>query len=275
MIPMGPTTRIVLALCIFIAATNAVAHAQTTATTTATPSDVLQVIPLQEAPGQASVVFGVPFMNTQLLQMLRQHTSHSDWRTSDNMLVPRTFIFDALHKRMIGPGLQLGDFNNPANLRLGRVPTNDRDEPDVTARLAPGTIVGQICSMGWGRKGFTACQAALQFITFDETSGGLCISLETGKDGSTPPYPPSFPNGVPFTSQDLVCHVLVYPNGTMVVGLNTDPNQRPKFSLVVNGNGEFNGNVMINGDLTVTGTVHAAGFDATRGPKAANTQPQY
>src|SRR5262249_11947289 len=155
----------------------------------------LQVVPLEESPGRASVIFGAPFVNSDLMQLLRAHTSHSDWRTSDNMLVPRTFIYDALHKRLIGPGLQLGDFNNPANLRLGLVITNEREERDGAAGPAPGTIVGQICSMGWGRRGFTACRAALQFITFDESSGGICISLETGKDGSTPPYPPAWPNG--------------------------------------------------------------------------------
>ena len=266
----GPKNQLVILLFVILTAAASLAAAQTSET--ATPDDALQVVPLVEAPGQASVVFGAEFINSGLIQLLRGHTSRSDWRTSDNMLVPRTFIYDALHKRLIGPGLQLGDFNNPANLRLGRVLTNEKDEPDLKARHTPGTIVGQICSMGWGPKGFTACQAALQFITFDENSGGLCISLETGKDGFTPPYPPAWPNGVPFTKQDVVCHVLVFPNGTMVVGLNTDPNQRPKSSLVVNGNGEFNGNVVINGDLTVTGTIRAAGFSPTREPQAANAQ---
>src|SRR5258705_9066514 len=262
----GPRTRSVMALLAIFAATTTVATAQT-ATTTTTPDDALQVVPLQESPGQASVVFGGPFVNPALLQMLRSHTSHSDWRTSDNMLFPRTFVYDALHKRLIAPGLQLGDVNNPANLKLGRIMTNDKDEPDTTKRHVPGTIVGQICSLGWGPKGFTACQAALQFITFDENTGGLCISLETGKDGSTPPYPPSWPDGVPFTKQDLVCHVLIYPDGTLVVGVNTDPRQRPKFSLVVNGNGELNGNVVINGDLTVTGAVRAGTFVPSKDSK--------
>lgn len=228
--------------------------------TAQTPNEALQVVPLQESPGQSSVIFGGPYLNSGLIQLLRAHTSHSDWRTSDNMLFPRTFVYDALHKRLIGPGLQLGDVNNPANIKLGRIVTNDRDEPDTTKRHVPGTIIGQICSQGWGPKGFTACQAALQFITIDENTGGLCISLETGKDGSTPPYPPSWPDGIPFTRQDLVCHVLVYPDGTLVVGVNTDPRQRPTFSLVVNGNGELNGNVVINGDLTVTGAVRAGTF---------------
>jgi len=232
--------------------------------------DALQVVPLQESTGQSFIVFGTPYMNTDLLQFLRGHTSRSDWLTGDNMLVPRTFIYDPLHKRLIGPGMQLGDVNNPANLRLGRVITTDDGYLDLQARHPPGTIVGQICSMGWGRKGFTACQAALQFITFDESSGGLCISLETGKDGSTPPYPPNWPTGVPFTSQDLVCHVLVYPDGTMVVGVNTDPKHRPRFSLIVNGDGEFNGQVVINGDLTVKGTIHADRFLSATG--AANTK---
>ena len=229
-----------------------------------TIGDALQVVPLQESPGQSFVVFGTPYMNTDLLEVLHGHTSRSNWLTSDNMLVPRTFIYDPLHRRLIGPGIQLGDVNNPANLRLGRVITTDNGNLDLQARHPPGTIVGQICSMGWGRKGFTACQAALQFITFDESSGGLCISLETGKDGSTPPYP-NWPSGIPFTSQDLVCHVLVYPDGTMVVGVNTDPKHRPQFSLIVNGDGEFNGQVVINGDLTVKGAIHADRFlSATR-----------
>jgi hypothetical protein len=229
----------------------------TSAATAQTPDEALQVVPLVESPGQSSVIFGGPYMNTGLIQLLRSHTSHSDWRTSDNMLFPRTFVYDALHKRLIGPGLQLGDVNNPANLRLGRIPTNDKDEPDVTKRHTAGTIIGQICSMGWGPKGFTACQAGLQFVTFDETTGGVCISLVTGRDGSTPPYPPSWPNGVPFSKQDMVCHVLVNSDGTVIVGLNTDPRQRPRFSLVVNGNGELNGNVVINGNLTVTGEIRA------------------
>ena len=238
----------------------AVANAQTMpAAQPTTPDEAIQVVPLTESPGKSSVIFGGPYVNTSLLQLLRSHTSRSDWRTSDNMLFPNTFIYDALHRRLIGPGIQLGDVNNPANLRLGRIITNDKDEPDINARHVPGTIIGQICSMGWGRKGFTACQAALQFITFDETTGGLCLSLATGKDGATPPYP-TWPNGIPFTNEELVCHVLVYPDGTLVVGVNTDPRQRPRFSLIVNGNGEFNGNVVINGDLTVTGAIHAGSF---------------
>ena len=235
--------------------------ANTSAATAQTPDEAMQVVPLQESPGQSFLVFGGrPFMNTELLQMLRQHTSHSDWHTSDNTLIPRTFIYDPLHRRLIGPGIQLGDVNNPANLRLGRVLTDDHDQPDFSARHPAGTIVGQICSMGWGAKGFTACQAAIQFITFDEKTGGLCLSMQTGKNGSTPRYGPNWPNGVPFTSQDLVCHVLLYPDGSLVVGLNTDPNQRPTFSLVVNGDGEFNGNVTISGNLTVKGVISAERF---------------
>jgi hypothetical protein len=251
----------------WLAAVCLVVCAATSAATAQTLDEGVQVVPLQESPGQSFLVFGRPFMNTELLQLLRDHTSHSDWHTSDNTLIPRTFIYDPLHRRLIGPGIQLGDINNPANLRLGRVITDSKDAPDFQARHTPGTIVGQICSMGWGRKGFTACQAALQFVTFDENTGGLCISLETGKNGSTPPYPPDWPAGVPFTAQDLVCHVLVYPDGSVVVGLNTDPNQRPKFSLIVNGDGEFNGQVTINGDLTVKGVIHADGFVPATTPR--------
>ena len=257
----GPNSWLVAASLMFCAATSA-ATAQTL-------GDVVQVVSLQESPGQSFLVFGRPFMNTELLQLLRDHTSHSDWRNSDNTLVPRTFIYDPLHRRMIGPGIQIGDINNPANLRLGRAITDSKDEPDFQARHTPGTIVGQICSMGWGRKGFTACQAALQFITFDENTGGLCISLETGRSGSTPPYLPNWPRGVPFTEQDLVCHVLVYPDGSVVVGLNTDPNQRPKFSLIVNGDGELNGQVVINGDLTVKGVIRAGSIVPATGPPNA------
>lgn len=249
-----------------VAASLAIVGAASVATAQ-TPDDALQIVPLQEAPGQASVVFAGPYMNASLIQLLRAHTSHSDWRTSDNMLFPRTMMYDALHKRLMVPGIQLGDVNNPANLKLGRIPTDANDEPDINARLAPGTIIGQICSLGWGRKGFTACQAALQFITFDENTGGLCISLETGKDGATPPYA-AWPNGIPFTKQDLVCHVLVYPDGTMVVGVNTDPRQRPRVSLIVNGNGELNGNVVINGDLTVKGAIHAGSFVPSKDPNS-------
>jgi len=238
----------------------------TSVATAQTPDEAMQVVPLQEAPGQSSVVFGGPYVNTGLIQLLRTHTSHSDWRGSDNMLFPRTLVYDALHNRLLVPGIQLGDVNNPANLKLGRIPTDEKDEPDLNARHVPGTIIGQICSLGWGRKGFTACQAALQFITFDENTGGLCLSLETNKDGATPPYP-GWPNGIPFTRQDLVCHVLVYPDGTLVVGVNTDPRQRPRFSLVVNGNGELNGNVVINGDLTVKGAIYASSFVPSKDPK--------
>jgi hypothetical protein len=255
----GLKTAVVSAsLAIFGAASVATAQ---------TSDDALQIVPLQEAPGQASVVFAGPYMNAGLIQLLRSHTSHSDWRTSDNMLFPRTMLYDALHKRLMVPGIQLGDVNNPANLKLGRIPTDAKDEPDINARHTPGTIVGQICSLGWGRKGFTACQAALQFITFDEETGGLCLSLETGKDGATPPYP-GWPNGIPFTRQDLVCHVLVYPDGHLVVGVNTDPRQRPRYSLVVNGNGELNGNVVINGDLTVNGAIYASRFVPAQDPKS-------
>jgi hypothetical protein len=261
-------TRRLLAASLIVCATAYPSVAQTPATTQTPSGDAIQIVPLQESTGQSFLVFGRPFMNTELLTMLRDHTSKSDWRTSDNTLVPRTFIYDPLHKRLIGPGIQLGDFNNPANLRLGRVITDANDAPDFQARHKPGTIVGQICSMGWGRKGFTACQAAVQFITFDENTGGFCISLETGKDGSTPPYP-GWPTGIPFAGQDLVCHVLVYPDGTVVVGVNTDPNQRPKFSLIVNGDGEFNGRVVINGDLTVTGTIRAGNIVPTVNSRGA------
>ena len=256
--PAGPKRWLVVGALSFLA--------NTSAATAQTPDEAMQVVPLQEAPGQSFLVFGGrPFMNTELLQMLRQHTSHSDWHTSDNTLVPRTFIYDPLHRRLIGPGIQLGDVNNPANLRLGRVLTDDHDQLDFGARHPAGTIVGQICSMGWGAKGFTACQAAIQFITFDERTGGLCLSMQTGKDGSTPRYSPNWPNGVPFTAQDLVCHVLLYPDGTLVVGLNTDPNQRPTFSLIVNGDGEFKGDVTINGNLTVKGVITADRFVRTSG----------
>src|SRR4029077_18870097 len=117
----------------------------TSVATAQTPDEAMQVVPLQEAPGQSSVVFGGPYVRDGVLQRLRTPTSHSDWRGSDNMLFPRTLVYDALHKRLLVPGIQLGDVHNPANLKLGRIPNDEKDEPDLNARHVPGTIIGQIC----------------------------------------------------------------------------------------------------------------------------------
>lgn len=210
--------------------------------------NAMQVTSLRSVPGLYFMAIGKN--SREIESMMLAHTPDT-LGTSDNKLAPMDFaLWDPLHHKLMLPGINLGDYNNPANLKMGRVLTDANNKPDYSARYVPWTIVGQSCGLGWGPKGFTACQTAIQYIAVNEKTGAMCFSTATGRDGHTPPSPPDWPNGAPFTAETLVCHVILHPDGHLEIGVNTDPSATPLFSLIVKGDAKFK-------DVTVTGDIHA------------------
>lgn len=192
--------------------------------------------------------------NVQLTtEFLVRHTRESNGGSfGDNMIVA-DFWYDGAHRRIVSRSAQFVDVDDPADIRCGRTPGTFPDQPDYRARLPAGTVVCHIGGVGWSRNGLTAYQSAIQFVTIDEERGAICLSAAPGEPGRTR-------TGSTYEGNELVCHVALYPDGTLVVGANTDPNQTPIHSVIVRGNLMLEGNLEVGGNVSIGGTVTAKKF---------------
>jgi hypothetical protein len=146
------------------------------------------------------------------------------------------FWYDGTHRRIVTRSLQLGDVDDPADLRLGRAAGTFPNTVDFLATHKPGTIVGHVGFVGWGPNGFGAYQTAVQGAQLDNARGMLFLSAAPGRPGTSRA-------GSPYDGNELVQHVALLPDGTVIIGYNTDPTQTPAFSLIVRGNLRVEGTV--------------------------------
>ena len=146
------------------------------------------------------------------------------------------FWYDGTHRRVVTRSLQLGDVDDPADLRLGRAAGTFPHTLDFRAMHQPGTVVGHVGFVGWGPNGFGAYQTAVQGAQVDEVRGMLFLSAAPGRPGTSRA-------GSPYDGNELVQHVALLPEGTVIIGYNTDPKQTPAFSLIVRGNLRVEGTV--------------------------------
>jgi hypothetical protein len=154
------------------------------------------------------------------------------------------FWYDGTHRRIVTRSLQLGDVDDPADVRLGRAAGTFPDRLDFRAVHQPGTIVGHVGFVGWGPNGFGAYQTAVQGAQLDRTRGLLFLSAAPGRPGTSR-------GGSPYEENELVQHVALLPDGTLIIGYNTDPRQTPEFSLIVRGNLRVEGTVLADKCVTV------------------------
>lgn len=154
------------------------------------------------------------------------------------------FWYDGTHRRILTRSIQLGDVDDPADVRLGRAAGTFPYSLDFRAAHQPGTIVGHVGFVGWGPNGFGAYQTAMQGAQLDANRGMLFLSAAPGRPGTTRA-------GSPYEGNELVQHVALLPDGTLVIGYNTDPRQTPPFSLIVRGNLRVEGTVLAEKCVTV------------------------
>jgi hypothetical protein len=155
----------------------------------------------------------------------------------DNMIFADMF-YDAVDRRVFARTLILREVEDPVDIKLGRAAGDYPNDVNWEAVLQPHTIVGRYGFETWlgNGKGFGPYFAAVQGNVLDQRTGMLYIASATGKSGTTR-------NGRLYKPDQLVEHVAFYPEGTVDVGFNTDPAQRPRYSLVVRGDVRIEGRV--------------------------------
>jgi hypothetical protein len=198
------------------------------------PSPV-RAAPSAEAPNDARqwhVLMGENWLVDGLF--LGRHTQAANGGGFGDNMVIADFWYDATHRRIHTRSIQLGEVDDPADLRLGRAPGVFPNRPDFRSSHQPGTVVGHVGFVTWNRNGFGAYFAAVQGAQLNENTGILCLSTAPGVPGRTR-------EGSRYKPEELVCHVAIMPNGDVVIGYNTDPAHTPR--------------VIIRGDLIVTGRI--------------------
>ncbi len=243
---MTKRITLVVALLVLLLLTGASVHAQTPPAIRTAP-----VAGANDRTDQVHVLIGSNELITP--EFLARHTAQSNGGSWGNNTIVADLFYDGATRSILGRSLTLTDVDDPADLRLGRAVGTYPNKPDFRGRHDPGTVVGHIGFVGWGSNGFTAYQTAIQGATIDETTGILCLSAATGKNGRTR-------SGSRYKDDDLICHVALHPDGTLVIGANTDPAQTPIHSLIVRGNLMLEGNLEVGGSLNIGGTVTAKDF---------------
>jgi hypothetical protein len=206
----------------------------TPCTAAAQPSPV-RIVPSAEAPSDAlqwHVLVGENWLVDGLF--LGRHTHDANGGGFGDNVVIADFWYDATHRRIHTRSIQLGEVDDPADLRLGRAAGVFPNRPDFRKKHHPGTVVGHVGFVTWNHNGFGAYFAAVQGAQLNENTGILCLSTAPGVPGRDR-------WGSSYAGDELVCHVALMPNGDVVIGYNTDPATTPR--------------VIIRGDLIVTGRI--------------------
>jgi hypothetical protein len=171
---------------------------------------------------------------------LARHTYQSNGGQYGDNAAIADFWYDAVHRRVITRSLVLHEVADPADLRLGRAPGRFPNDPDFTAVLEPGTIVGLVGFVRWSSNGFGSYFAAMQGAVRDTGTGYLDLATVTGATGKTR-------TGSEYSPEDLVRHVRLHPSGQLELGYDTNPEARPDATLLVHGNVEVQGSLTLDG----------------------------
>ena len=219
----------ILTVSAIVAITVLTSH---TALAQQTPVRVAPSVEAQSDARQWHVLMGENWLVDGLF--LGHHTHDANGGGFGDNRVIADFWYDATHRRIHTRSIQLGEVDDPADLRLGRAAGVFPNRPDFRSRHQPGTVVGHVGFVTWNRNGFGAYFAAVQGAQLNENTGILCLSTAPGVPGRNRA-------GSMYEAEDLVCHVAIMPNGDVVIGYNTDPANTPR--------------VIIRGDLVVTGRI--------------------
>jgi hypothetical protein len=171
--------------------------------------------------------------------LARHHSQANGGQYGDNAAIA-DFWYDAVHRRLMTRSLVLHEVADPADLRLGRAPGKFPDNPDFTATLEPGTIVGLVGFVRWSSNGFGSYFAAVQGAVRDVGTGYLDFATVTGETGLTR-------SGSTYSPEDLVRHVRLHPTGQLEIGYDTNPAARPDASLLVRGDVAVEGSLVVGG----------------------------
>jgi len=168
-------------------------------------------------------------------------------RYGDNRIVA-DWLYDAVERRQFLRTLSVRDVEDSADIRCGRAPGVYPNEVDWNAPLSPWTIVCNIGFESWA-SGFGAYFAAVRGAVLDRGRGMLYLS-------SVPSVPGITRHGQEYKADRLIDHVALTPEGTLIVGFDTDPAQKPQYSAIV------------HGDMLVDGVVFASRCIEGRPPEA-------
>jgi hypothetical protein len=150
----------------------------------------------------------------------------------DNAIYSCDFVYDARTRKTCVRSLNVVEVGDPGDIRFWRMPGDYPNAPERFARLAKYALVGQIGASGYNAEGrATAYETVLQFFTRNDGTGYLCLSAATGV-----PSAPRNGGGRVAPADEAICHVMLLSDGSLVVGADTDPQQLPRYSLVVMGN---------------------------------------
>jgi hypothetical protein len=150
----------------------------------------------------------------------------------DNVIYSCDFIYDARTRKTCVRSLNVVEVGDPGDIRFWRMPGEYPNAPERFGRLANYALVGQIGASGYNGEGrATAYETVIQFFTRNNGTGYLCLSAATGaasmpRNGGGRVAPPD----------EAICHVMLLYDGSLIVGADTDPQQLPRYSLVIMGN---------------------------------------
>jgi hypothetical protein len=162
----------------------------------------------------------------------------------DNAMFSCDFAYDARTRKTCIRSLNIVEVADPGDIRFWRMPGQYPNNPERFGRLANNALVGQIGASGYTAEGrASAYETVIQFFTRNNGTGYMCLSAATGKAS----YPRNGA-GRQATADEAICHVMLLYNGTIVIGADTDPQQLPPHSLIIQGNVEIEGCLKI-GDV--------------------------
>jgi len=150
----------------------------------------------------------------------------------DNVIYSCDFVYDARTRKTCVRSLNVVEVGDPGDIRFWRMPGEYPNAPERSGRLANYALVGQIGASGYNAEGrATAYETVIQFFTRNNGTGYLCLSAATGV-----PSAPRNGGGRQAPADEAICHVMLLHDGSLVVSADTDPQQLPRYSLVVMGN---------------------------------------
>ena len=101
------------------------------------------------------------------------HYEANGTRLGDNAIVADAF-YDAVHRRLIARSIQLGEVDDPVDIRLGRAEGVYPNQLDFGRSNDPDHVVGQIGGVRWTSGGFSAYTSAVSFVA----GGALELSAQ-------------------------------------------------------------------------------------------------
>lgn len=228
---------IVLSIAFLFVATALGAQVREIPVTRSTPQRIEQVPGVAGHPGwelsdRVHVLIGENAgIDARFLAEHDRNSGGGPW--GDQLAIPADFWYDATHRRVFMRSLHLNEVDDPAEITIGRVPGVYPNEVAVGETLPVGTVTGFYSFELWDGYGMRK-KGHIEGVVLEDGLMGVCIAMETGRDGRNRA-------GSTFTAEEEVCHVMILPDGSLVVGYNSDPAHPP--------------NVYIRGNLVVEGRI--------------------